>query len=405
MAAASAISNKEYLIPLSISRRGCPCALTPTYRISTTTEQKRTELVHQFTTMRLVHQAKDGEIKNSLDLDRIHHELEIDSLLLQGSGASNILLCKMSFDCLIRDSSGKEQRDYLTFDLRIPGTNAEDVFSYDLIVNAYGTQAKLYEALKYFYSLGRSIDNLKEYKHGHSPEYDASTSKHDQYIRHTEQLLVAYLALPQAAKMLSNRLRIEIRGKYPYASAVKVYNVGLHMHSTKTCCAPCEYSLLGLMNKFKGSLVPDLKNFQDRILGLIPNLMRSLSVPNDTLSFTSPKHSLFRMVVTVTASEQDAHHRKKPDLMIKALDPNGPLPFYAVEVKKPSASKRIFTSILAGKYDRRLLPSASTLNDKTVSISGSRATPGSQGTITKVSEVRKEEMREFERQMSCLKIS
>ena len=44
-------------------------------------------------------------------------------------------------------------------------------------------------------------------------------------------------------------------------------------------------------------------------------------------------------------------------------------------------------------------------NDKTVSISGSRATPGSQGTITKVSEVRKEEMREFERQMSCLKIS
>jgi hypothetical protein len=249
---------KEHFKPTElVNRKGCPCQLTSCCQIShfSKSREKCENVMQEFATMRLVHRTKTTHIiKNSLSLNRIHHELEVDSLHLSKSGSSNILLSKVSFDCLIITKSEKKYRDYLSFDLRIPGANTEEetVFSYDMIEKAYNGKVNLYETLKHFYTFGRSIANNEDHKHGHRPDYDSKSSKHDQYIRHTEQLLVAYLALPEAAKMLSNRLRLELRGKYADVNVVKVYNMGLHMHSTKTCCAPCEYSLIGLMNDNKG---------------------------------------------------------------------------------------------------------------------------------------------------------
>lgn len=253
-AAASKIPSIAFHDVTTIHRRGCACKMTPTYQVTSTPEGERTRMIHEYSTMMLVHQTKDGRIKNSLRLGPLHHELEIDSLVLSRSGASNILLSKVSFDCLIVDASGQEKRAYVHFDLRIPGTNAKGktVLSSDMMAEMYGGKENLYAALKFFYQLGRSTANPSKHKHGHCPDYNPETSKHDQYILHTEQILAAYLALPKAAQMLFNRLTTEVRTLYPDASSIKIYNMGLHMHSTKTCCAPCEFVLVGLMQANKG---------------------------------------------------------------------------------------------------------------------------------------------------------
>ena len=171
------------------------------------------------------------------------------------------------------------------------------------MVEKYGNK-QIYQTLRHFYYLGRNVANPEDDKHGHQPDYDHTTSRHDQYILHTEQMLVAYLALPEAATMLVNRLRIAIRGEYPDVVAVKTYNMGLHMHLTKTCCAPCEYSLIGLMNKNGAPLVRNRMR-----LGFLHNFRAAATSPNQQMTINLPRNSLFRMVVTVTASNNDGHHQ------------------------------------------------------------------------------------------------
>lgn len=399
--------TREHLTPMYTSCSGCPSRLAPIYQVSTLPVGERTKLIHQFTTMSLVHQTKTGQIKNSLPLGNIHHELEIASLALDNSGASNILLSKVSFDCLITctpdpdaGDAKKQYRDYLSFDLRIPGTNAdqEAVFSYDMIEKAYGGKANLYAAIKHFYLLGRATVNAGNHKHGHFPDYDPLSSKHDQYIRHTEQLLVAYLALPEAAEMLRNRLRAEIRGKYPNAIEVKDYNMGVHTRSTKRCCGPCEYAFIGLMNEQTGF------QLNGKQLGFLPNFEQACSVPNEQLTITLPQRSPFRLLVTVTASTPDAHHPKMPKYIVKKLKSKESVVSHPILVKNSLSSKRIFTSMLNSGFDGRKLTSFSNLSDKTVGISGSKATPGSPGTISKTRSVRKEEMDNLQSMIGSLKI-
>ncbi len=354
-----------YDIGAPVCREGCPNKMTPTYQISSL-NQERTELIHEYTTMRLVHQSKNGEIKNSLPLGPIHKELELASLPLQGSGSSNILLSKVSFDCLITDSAGVKRRDYLCFDLKILGANStkKPVFSYEWIEKAYGDKEKLYAKIKKFYDAGRKV---AVHKHGTEPDYTGKKPSHDQFIRHTEQLLVAYLALPDTAKMLANQLRTAIRGKYPEAAEVKVYNMGLHMHSTKTCCAPCEYTLLGLMNKKKHSF--------------LSNFSRATSIPNEMLKMTLPNKSDFRLLVTVGASQSDNTHQKQPTYKELILDEKTPTPFFDISVKSAEASKHIFTSMLDCEHDEQSLH-PSNLDNYTVGISGSEKTTTTKNRIT-----------------------
>jgi len=386
--------TKMYFTPVIRTRQGCPSLPTPIYQTSTLPDGDRVKLIHNYTTMKLLHKSKLGQLKNSLSLDSIHHELEQAALVLHNSGSSNILLTKLSFDCLITNNSGEQCREYINFDLKIPGTGTEreSVFSYDMIEKIYGSKASLYGTLRYFYNLGRSLGNPADHKHGHKPDYNPNDSKHDQYIRHTEQLLVAYLALPQASEMIRNRLRTTIRGKYPDSSAVKVYNTGIHMHSTKTCCGPCEYALIGLMN--------DRSN-----RGFLHNFKQACLTENDVLKFELPKRSLFRLLVTVTANQPDAHHKAQPQYTAVQLGPRAsPLPFI-IDVKENSTSSKIFSTLLGNSYDRRDLPSSITLSDKTVGISGSKATPGSSSTIGRVSTHRDSELDEYTGALALLKLS
>jgi hypothetical protein len=389
----SPVSNKTYFIPTEINRRGCSCFKTPFYQVSSLPHGARIPHIHNYTTMQLIHKSSLGEVKNTLALDSIHKELEEAALLLDNSGASNILLSKLSFDCLITESDGTQTRDYIHFDLKIPGTGTtrEPVFSYDMIESIYQSKERLYETLNYFYALGKSIANPQDHKHGHTPEYNPRDSKHDQYIRHTEQLLIAYLALPEASEMIRNRLRTAIRGKHPGATSVKLYNTGLHMHSTKTCCSPCEYSLIGLMNDLSPS-------------GFLHNFKLACSEPSDILTFSFPRRSHFRLLATVTAKEKDSDHRAEPTYRIIPISPQeSPAPYF-IDVKSTAASNTIFTTLLGNHYDRRSLPKSAVLSDKTVGISGSKATRGSSTTMDKTKNQKSDELDKFTHDISLLNI-
>jgi hypothetical protein len=389
----TAATNKSYFIPEDLQRRGCPSYKTPFYQILTPPSTGRTMLAHNYTAMQLQHQSSTGEIKNSLSLDSIHKELEQAALLLDGSGASNILLSKLSFDCLITESDGTQSRDYIHFDLKIPstGTAREPVFSYDMIEQIYGSKTRLYETLKHFYDLGKSMVNPGDHKHGHKPDYNPNDSKHDQYIRHTEQLLIAYLALPEASEMIRNRLRATIRASHPGAAAVKLYNTGLHMHSTKTCCSPCEYTLIGLMNDIDPS-------------GFLHKFKSACREPSDVLRFDLPENSHFRLLVTVTANQGDADHRAQPTYRRVPVAPNTPSCPFIIDVKQTYASNKIFTTLLGNHYDRRNLPSSAVLSDKTVGISGSKATPGSSKTMAKAATTKTSELDQFTTDLSNLHV-
>jgi hypothetical protein len=384
-----AVSSIQLRMPLKLERQGCACKLTSVCRITNPPEGGRHKVIHEYALMKLTHQSSTGEMKNSLKLDPIHHELEANALTLNNSGASNILLSKVSFDCLVTDGNGNEVRDYVAFDLKIPGAivDRETVFSYDMVKTLYGSKENLYAALKHFYEGGRAIANPQNQKHGHEPEYDHATSKHDQYIRHTEQLLVAYLALPEAALMLKNYLKTLIRGKYPGASNLKVYNMGLHMHSTKTCCAPCEYSLIGLMNDRQGIVQ------NGKMRSFLVNFARACSEESGELKITQPQNSPFRLLVTVTANEADAHHKSQPRYLSIEYKKKGQLGlnYQSIPVKTASSSMHIFQSMLNGGFDRSKIAANPILSQITVGISGSKSTSGSPGTITRVKKVREEE--------------
>jgi len=212
--------------------------------------------------------------------------------------------------------------------------------------------------------------------------------------------LVAYLALPQASETLANRLRCEIRNKFPDVASVKMYNMGLHMHSTKTCCAPCEYSLLGLMN-YRG--VARLKKSR-RMIGFYKNFEQACENFKDYFNYKFPQDSNFQMIVTVTASETDAHHQSKPRFTITDLGDQETFNPYEISVKSQRASEKIFITLLNSKFDRRRFPTESNLSDLTVGISGSNATPGSNGTMNKVNESRIEEVDNLSDRLSVLKL-
>jgi hypothetical protein len=271
----------------AVCRNGCPSKLTPYYETSELPKDERTKLFRQYTTMRLVHPSKDKTIKYAYPLKPIHDELATTSLAVWKSGASNILLSRMSFECLIKTSSGKEIRDRICFPLKIERANTEEnsVLSYDMVVESYGSKENLYSAIERLFSKGRALANIEDHKHGHRPAYNPNLSKEDRFILHTEQLLAAFLLLPETAQMLCDQLRGAIRAENYKAVTVKVYNIGLHMHSTKTCCAPCEYALIGLMNEREGFM----QNGQH--LGFLHNFAKACVLPSqpNTENHPTPK--------------------------------------------------------------------------------------------------------------------
>ena len=157
-----AVYPRSYHVPAApVYRTGCPCVITP---YSQTAKRPPGDLHHlfsQYTPMRLVHKGKDGTVKYAYSLKHIHDDMATTSLALRGSGASNILNCFVSFECLITTPAGVI-RDHFPLSLKIKGTNTktEQVLSYDMIEQAYGSKAKLYRSMKWMYVLERPRRSL-----------------------------------------------------------------------------------------------------------------------------------------------------------------------------------------------------------------------------------------------------
>lgn len=385
---AAAFGEKKVLTSDDIQRAGCPRLLVPCYEEELVVPGDKGATV-QYTTMRLLHSSKAGLAKNQLELAKIHDDLRIavGSITLNG-GASNLLVAKTSFDVLLTLTDGSQERAFISFDLKVPGA-ADTGMSYDYLKTLYQGRDNLYPVLEYLYDQGRSIANPADAKHGVTPSYDADTTEHDQYILHTEQMLAAYLAHPKAATMLVNRLRAEIRAKYPNVQAAKVYNMSLHMHSTKTCCAPCEYALLGLMNtKGPVPLTEEEGGVKKTVMvfSFIHHFKQECLKGHEVMPFTVPKTGV-QLFVTVTADEHDANH--KADIPVKSATVVPIL--FDIELKRnPAAYQRLYLSKFSAPfYDATSTPS--NLSDKTVALSGSSKTKGSPITLEKVAATRKDE--------------
>ncbi len=100
-------TRSHHTVSHPVSRAGCPCEMTSFYQVSEHPKGERTALINQYTTMRLVHMAKNQTIKNSLSLKPIHDFLATESLPLFQSGSSNTLLSLITFHCLIKKTSGE----------------------------------------------------------------------------------------------------------------------------------------------------------------------------------------------------------------------------------------------------------------------------------------------------------
>lgn len=351
---------------------GCPCRLTHLYQ-TTWQVESRTPMVHQFTPMALVNEGEDS-IKTRLNLRRIHGELEMESLPLNIPKGPNVVLAKVSFECLVQRLNGFT-RGFFTFDLRIPCTSRDGSLTWSWLERAYepyGGILSLYQTLRFFYQLGRQIANPENKKHGHFLNYDSNNPSYDQFIRHSEQTLAAYLALPQASEMLSNRLKVTVRAKYADAMSMEVLNMALHLHSTKRCCAGCEYVLLGLMNdKTEGH-------------GLFNNLGHALGDAHTSLP--AKIKAAFKAVVTVTANQPDAIHKTLPRL---TLSPER-IRSFNIDLNDPDVSKYIYTTLLTHGYDRRKVTSSPQINHISVVLSGSLATATSKSALSTVRNLRKE---------------
>lgn len=328
----------------------------------------------------LTRYSSKGDVKSTLSFKKTHKKLLASSHPLNNSGSSNILLTEVGCDCTIQTASDKLDT-FVSFPLRIPGSGpgSSPLFFYDALASPpyYQSKSTLYEAIEHFYCLGRSIANPRNTKHGHTPDYSGENPRQDQYVRHTEQFLVAYLALPEAAEGLLRRLVTEVRANHPLATSIKLHNLSLSLASTKTCCSPCEYTLLGLMNERDGIIQ------QDTLLGLLPNLQIACETLQTTLPISLSRNHPLRLFTTVFATENDGDHIKTSPLEKTELgEKELPVP-YDIATHDPFSSSHLFRVLVKEPLPHHLQP-VSNLSDFSVIVSGSEKTPGSRSTRKKI---------------------
>lgn len=364
------VMNRTYLDPIANNTVGCCCQVT---RASEHTYPNGT-------VRRVAEMVLQDHNQTLIPLGRIHRNLEDSHLALHQSGSSNICLSRIGFNCQVNLIGGGIVTRYFSFDLKIPLDNStQGVFSADMLTHsrAHGSKQTLYNAIQPYNTLGRAISNPGNARHGNQPIYNLALVPrgpypNDSYILHSEQMLVGYLDLPDAATMLKNRLITHIRGEFSNASSAIIHAIGIHLNQTKTCCGACEYSLVGLMQR---------QGQGQR--GLIPNLITACNTPNPTLALqmnVPVNPALFPMVTTITAKENDATHRTLPlfNNVVQAFQQ--PPMRTIINLAAPVTSQRIFTSILT-PYNAANIPVTPSQNDGSIAISGSLATAGTAGTI------------------------
>lgn len=326
------------------------------------------------------------QFQNKIPLKSIHKEMEDCHHSLYNSGSKNIALCRMGFNCQVVMVGGQRVTKYFSFDLRFPSNGNSPVtihpthpnhFSPDGIVlvpealehaSAYGGRQQLFNRIQAFNTLGRGICNPGNVKHGNQPNYNniGNVKNVDlSYIRHSEQMLVASLALPQSAQLLKNQISTLIRGEFSQALNATILGIGIHLNQNKTCCGACEYSLVGLMNNTHQ--------------GLIPNLRNACINQQETLGLQIAPANTFRFISTVAAKENDATHNTNTTFNRQSSSVSSPLQTI-IDMTQQTSSQKVYTTIFYTHDQRNAPPSPPSFDGSTI-ISGSKVSKGTAGTI------------------------
>jgi hypothetical protein len=162
---------------------------------------------------------------------------------------------------------------------------------------------------------------------------------HDQFTKHSENIMLASLCTRKGVDYVLNRLSGEIRS-LNYAAVgenVKIYALILHIHSTKMPCGVCETSLAGFQHShIKSFATPRnlfLEKLHDRLIersftNPITPIERRLPLVFSYPGQNKPRPAQdigIRLQVTMTANKQDRHHQYvvqggRPQLEIRTLD-------------------------------------------------------------------------------------
>lgn len=295
---------------------------------------------------------KEGDEKFSYPVGKIHQRLRT-TLDQQPTKQGNTLIANISFQVSVRPPRSKKIYFMVDFPLRIPKFNRSkflksdkslaDCFSYSDL-KAPLKHASIVDLIKSLYCHGRKMMGLeKKCTHGHIPAFDES-EEDNKYVRHSEQALVAYLCTKDASDMLLKRLVVELRGEVelPPHSLIKIYSAVLHIHSNKTPCAVCEYTLLGLQNtRLDGALKGMTDYLQETIWAA--NRAHDNQEAGALYQFSYPGYRKaasigISMATLYSATEVDGHHRI-PLIPTEPVRDTASLP---INLRHHQSSDRIF---------------------------------------------------------------
>lgn len=271
--------------------------------------------------------------KGILYITSIHNNLGIseNSLRIENAkalGNMNFVVADITFRISTGNHKDDHQRTFITFPIKVPGkivysmTHAiEDIQKHlDNINSEQDAKEYIYKLMKERYQKGHNIAG--ENRCGHIPQFE-DVKGDAQYTHHSEQALLNYLATPQAAEMLLNRLSAEIRAQdlSKHGDTVKIYSIILHLHSTKTPCGPCERSVIGVHHSAYRENTQEKKQFLLRLVEeTIIRRKADKTFERYPIQFTYPKRCSrdgedrmfygIEMTTTYTANTHDADHRK-----------------------------------------------------------------------------------------------
>lgn len=330
---------------------------------------------------------KTGQVKYRFNPATIHHQQRV-TLNQQTTDQGNTIVADLSFSIKAIQPDKTEKEFTITFSLDIPrfdrpqsNNQATDCFNF----SHTGTDENAtLQMLKTLYWHGRTIAGaVPSVKHGVAPKYDGS-GPDKQNVYHTEQALVTYLCQPKAALMVANYLVAKVRSEHEelaYGSTLKINHAALHIHSDKTPCGACEFTLLGLQNMWRGNgkPIPGFTELLENAL-LEKNIAFDQKQPNSHFRFSFPGYNKpnrtpdqrgIRMFTLFSADNSDGTHRCHPVATQPVATNPMPTPIETVQ-----RSRQLFTVNFGTRLETPVLTrTSSDTSQRTTFLSGSNGTP------------------------------
>jgi hypothetical protein len=213
----------------------CPSKMTNAYKAKE--ENDVDDIVYHYTSMCFEQKSyKDpNKTLGVFPLDYVHYDLqETVHLIGTEKESPNILAAKISFLCKIFFKKKPPITELVSFGLKCKDNKGSSLmlFSFDEMEKIYGNSKDMFACIGHFYKKGRESDS-QTIVHGHTPNFKVDESgklkkSQAQYVKHTEQLMVASLARPEVTESLAEKLEQKIRKKYIKGTHVKVYTMGVH---------------------------------------------------------------------------------------------------------------------------------------------------------------------------------